>query len=46
MAPTSTMPNHYGVGAPRRSPSRTNFWLDLTTAIVLAALTGTGVPQR
>lgn len=30
----------------RRSPSRTNFWIDLTTAVALAAMTGTGILQR
>ena len=31
---------------PRRMTSRTNFWLDLLTAVVFAAMAGTGVLQR
>ena len=32
--------------APRRLTSRTHFWLDLLTAVVFAAMVGTGVLQR
>jgi hypothetical protein len=32
--------------APRLSTPRTNFWLDLLTAVVFAAMAGTGVLQR
>ena len=42
----STNPEPGCESVQRRSPSRTNFWINLTTTVALAAMTGTGILQR